>query len=74
MVVISEKNIHCHYFEVPKKLIEGEQRTQWDRGYIYSYSHDWINYNWVAFSVEVTKMGSHTFWIFGVGKFWQIGI
>ena len=36
-----------------------------------SHFHDWIDYNGVAFSIELTRMGSHVFGIFGVRKFWQ---
>lgn len=76
-----------HHFEVgvTKKLLEGEQRTQWDRGgllpinrlismchWMGSNFHDWIDYNGVVFSIEITRMGSLIFWSLGVGKFWQV--
>lgn len=82
-----KKSIHRHHFEVgvTKKLLEGEQRTQWDRGgllpinrlismchWMGSNFHDWIDYNGVAFSIEITRMGSLIFWSLRVANFWQV--
>ena len=42
-----------------------------------SHSHDWIDYNGVAFSIgtnRVTRMGWHICGISGVSKFRQVGI
>ena len=40
-----------------------------------SHVHDWIDYDGVAFSIELLEWG-HIFWGFGEGGriFWQIGI
>ena len=36
-----------------------------------SHFHDWIDYNEVAFSIELLEWG-RIFWDFGVRKFWQV--
>ena len=39
-----------------------------------SHFHDWIDYNGVAFSIELLEWGRIFFRVWGVRIFWQVGI